>query len=98
MEFEEERTDDIVQAGAQAAAGHDAGTRLLCIEEQLRARPGQFEAQPCSGRRLRVAHDLFGDAEGVADGAPDGGGEASFSQDGDIHDSVLIKVRSLRTS
>src|SRR6187401_2922066 len=44
MELEKERANDIVQPRAQTAAGDDAGARLLRVEEQLRARPSQLEA------------------------------------------------------
>ena len=48
VQFEEERANYVVEARTQTAARHDAGARLLRIEEQLRPRPRQLELDPGS--------------------------------------------------
>ena len=53
VELEKERTDDVVEAGAQPAAGDDPGAGFSRVEEQPFARTRLFE-QPWLGRRPPV--------------------------------------------
>ena len=55
VQFEKERADDVVEAGAQTTTRHDAGARLFRIEEELRPRPGQLELQAPARHRFRSA-------------------------------------------
>src|ERR1043165_8302761 len=41
----DEASDDVVEPRAQTAAGDDRGRCLRCIEENLFARPGEFESE-----------------------------------------------------
>ena len=55
VQFKEERADDVVEARAQAPAGHDAGARLLRVEEEPLARAREFELQVRDRHRFRSA-------------------------------------------
>jgi hypothetical protein len=85
VQFEKEGTDDIIQAGAQSAAGDDAGAGPFGIEEQFCARASQLKKGPSRSRRLRALDDLFRDAEVVADRTSDWRGESRFTQHVDCH-------------
>jgi hypothetical protein len=85
VQFEKEGADDIIQAGAQSAAGDDAGACPLGIEEQLRARASQLKKGPSRSRRLPVLDDLFRDAEVVANRTSDWRDESRFTQHVDCH-------------
>ena len=59
VQFEEERADDVVEAGTQATAGHDAGPGLPRVEEELARGPASSNWSPgstptsmCSGMRM----------------------------------------------
>ena len=67
MEFKKKRADHVVQAGAQAAAGHDAGACLRRVEKQFVSRPGQLKQHLFPRGYRRIAHDLGRDSCLVAD-------------------------------
>ena len=58
MKFQNERTDDVIQSGAQAAAGDDACTRVLRIEEKALARAGNFEQKLLRHGNVGVDDDV----------------------------------------
>ena len=81
MQFEKERPDNIVEAGAQPPAGHDRRPGFLRVKKQLRARSGQLELEP----GVLAGFDPLGDAGVVADHMGPGGGEAGFAERGYLH-------------
>ena len=81
MQFQKERTNNVIEAGTQSAARDDAGTRLLRVEEELRARSSQLELQP----RLGADFDPLRNANGVADRVALGGVEARRAENGYVH-------------
>ena len=62
VQFEEGGADDVVEAGAQAAAGDDGGTGLPRIEKDLLARTGLLEKGVGIDRFARGDFDLMADA------------------------------------
>ena len=63
VQFEKDRADDVVEAGAQSATRHNARARLFRVEEKFRSRAGQLELKS----RLGTNFDPLGDAEVVVD-------------------------------
>ncbi len=57
-EHRHQTLDDVVEAGAQAAAGDDAGPRVRGAMEELRARAGFLEGRECFGSLLERADVL----------------------------------------
>ena len=43
VQLKEQRSNDVIQAGAKSAAGHDPGARLLRVEKKLCARASHFK-------------------------------------------------------
>jgi hypothetical protein len=80
MQFKEERADDIVHPGAQAATSNDTCPCLLGIKKDLFARSGKLKEQFSRRRELQVPHDLFGYAQSVADRASDRGKQPAFAE------------------
>jgi hypothetical protein len=81
MELEEERADDIVQAGAQSAASDNAGARLRGIEEELGAWAGQLKLDT----RLTPDFNVLRDADVIANGAVQRRTEAWNAESGSVH-------------
>ena len=86
LQLQENRADDVVQAGAQAAAGDDAGAGVRRIEEQPLARPGQLEEHlGRQGRLAGIPDDLLGNQQVVRHSPPDGRPESGLTENGNGH-------------
>jgi hypothetical protein len=81
VQFEKERADDVVEAGAQSATRHNARARLFRVEEKFRAWAGQLELKS----RLGTNFDPLGDAEVVVDRVAACGGEAWLAEGRSVH-------------
>jgi hypothetical protein len=81
VKFEKERADDVVESRTQTSARHDARARLLRIEKEFRSRPRQLELDA----RFRTDFDPLRDADFVAHGVAECGGEARFAEGGCVH-------------
>ena len=79
VQFVEQRTDDVIQAGAQPAAGDNSCPGPRGIEEQLGARPGQLEP-PLLLWLQQAPNDVLRHEPIVADETTQGRGIAGFTQ------------------
>ena len=79
VQLQEERTDDIIQPGAQTATRHDARTGLFGIEIQPVPRPGQLEQHLFLGRGAQHTNNLRRNALPGVHRAPDGRSKPRFT-------------------
>jgi hypothetical protein len=81
VQFEKQRADDVVEAGAEAATRHNTRPRLFRIEEELgtRARKLELKSWICAD------FDPFRDAELVAERVAVGRGETWLAESRGVH-------------